>query len=462
MESLKRQLNGSIQFKLSFVLSIVIAAVAITAGAFSFLSALEDAHERQDDVLHQVSDLMGRIQASAPIALQKLELQDQDQDSSLFVQVLSPRPTAQGGAPDSPVRIPPSLADGLHTLDTADKNFRVLVQTLPAGERIVIAQDTDLRDTIAISDALRTLTPFLILVPILLIVIADLVRRVFQPTRALSEAVDARPETDLRPITDANLPREIRPFVHAINRLLSRVTESMDTQRRFIADAAHELRSPAAALALQAERLGNAEMSPVARDRLQALRRGMDRHQHLLAQLLALVRAQASVDDPGTPATRIQNVFHLVLETTLPLAEAKHIDIGVTGAENPEVPATELDLMMLIRNLVDNAIRYTPEGGRVDLSARIAPNAIILSVSDTGPGVPVSERERIFEPFYRVLGSGQTGSGLGLSIVAAIARKLQARIDLRDTDPASQSGLCITVTIPLEAGQPGASNLTLE
>lgn len=453
MESVKGRLNDSIQLKLSFVLSVVVAVVAIAAGTFSFLSALDEAHERQDDVLYQVSDLMGRIQISAPQALHEIELQDEDHDSSLFVQIAGRGTAVEKNKQDGAIAVPSSLADGLHTLDLGNKTFRVLVRTAAGGERIVIAQDTDIRDAAAFRGALRALTPFLVLMPILLIVIAELIRRLFRPTRILSERVDARAETDLRPIISHHLPREIRPFVHAINRLLTRVSESMEAQRRFIADAAHELRSPTAALSLQAERLSRAEMSDTAQKRLWALRCGIDRNQHLLTQLLALAKAQTSADSYDRPATHIQDVFHNVLETVLPLAEARHIDIGVTDRDDPAVRASELDLTTLVRNLVDNAIRYTPEGGRVDLSAKAKPDATVLSVSDTGPGIPISERARIFEPFYRVLGSGQTGSGLGLSIVAAIARKLDARIEISDVDSAAQSGLRITVTIPVKTRQ---------
>ncbi|TAL79077.1 MAG: two-component sensor histidine kinase [Burkholderiaceae bacterium] len=448
MASLKRQLNDSIQLKLSFVLATVITIVAVAAGAFSFFSTLDDSHERQDDMLYQVADLASHVVASAPQAIRNVELLDEDRDSSLSVQVLG-QGSADLHTASVPIPIPSSLQDGLHTLDVKGQTFRVLVHTIATHQRIAVAQDTDLRDTAALKDALRTVTPFLILVPILLIAIADIVRRMFRPILKLSRQVDSRPDTDLSPVGSDHLPREIQPFVRAINRLLVRVAESMETQRRFIADAAHELRSPAAALSLQAERLGRAEMSDAARDRLQALRRGLDRNQHLLSQLLALAKVQ-SMPDAHTPTrTKIQEVIHNVLETVLPLAEAKRIDIGVTGDDNLEVPVSELNLTTLIRNLTDNAIRYTPEGGRVDLSVTTAPDAIALSISDSGPGVPATERDHIFEPFYRVLGTGQAGSGLGLSIVAAIVRKIGARIELSDADETTQSGLCITLTIPI-------------
>lgn len=468
MESLKRRLNDSIQLKLSFVLAMAVGVVAVAAGTFSFLSTLDDAHERQDDVLYQVANLASRFLASAPQAIQNIQLLDGDRDSSLLVQVLPPQqvspepgmtlpeygpiPLDHGMADHSAgsitLPIPPSLSDGLHTLDVGDQTFRILVHTTAAQQRIAVAQDTDLRNAAALKDALRTLTPFLILVPILLIAIADIVRRMFRPTRELSEQVDARAETDLSPVGSDHLPREIRPFVRAINRLLSRVAESMETQRRFIADAAHELRSPAAALSLQAERLGRAEMSDAAHDRLRALRCGLDRNQHLLTQLLALAKAQSPSDAHTPPRTRVREVIHNVLESVLPLAEAKHIDVGVTGGDDPAVPVSELDLTTLVRNLTDNAIRYTPEGGKVNLCVTSVSDATVLCVSDSGPGIPAEQRDHIFEPFYRILGTGQAGSGLGLSIVAAIVRKIGAHIDLNDADEATHSGLRITLTIP--------------
>ncbi|TAM88535.1 MAG: HAMP domain-containing protein [Candidimonas sp.] len=454
MESLKKRLNDSIQSKLSVVLAVVIAAVTITAGTFSFLSALDEAYERQDDVLYQVADLVGRVQAVAPQALKRIRLQDEDRDSSLSVQIVGGTTAADRNGADYTVPISPSLPDGLHTLNVQDRTFRVLVRTIPTHQRIVVAQDTDRRDAAALHSALRTVTPLLILVPILLIVIADLVRRIFRPTRTMSQEVDARAETDLRPIADDHLPREIRSFVRAINRLLARVSESMEAQGRFIADAAHELRSPTAALSLQAERLGRADMSDIARERLRTLRHGMDRNRHLLTQLLALAKAQNSADAQAPSQARVRDVLQEVLETVLPLAEAKHIDIGVTSNENPATSVSELDLTTLMSNLMDNAIRYTPEGGKIDLCVTTRPGATVLSVSDSGPGIPASERKRIFEPFYRVLGNGQSGSGLGLSIVMAIIRRIGARIELSHVDETTQSGLRVTVTIPAEITAP--------
>jgi two-component system OmpR family sensor kinase len=222
----------------------------------------------------------------------------------------------------------------------------------------------------------------------------------------------------------------------------------MESQRRFIADAAHELRSPLTALSLQAERLADAEMSTPARERLTVLRQGIERGRNLLDQLLTLARARSAAELPKSLIS-IQSIYRRVLEDLMPLAEAKHIDIGVEGAQDAQVLVSEVDAIAVVRNLVDNAIRYTPEGGRVDLSVAMGEGHAVLRIEDTGPGIPLAERDRVFDPFYRTLGSEQVGSGLGLSIVQTIARRIGADIRLGFSDEVKQTGLSAVVIVPI-------------
>jgi two-component system OmpR family sensor kinase len=236
--------------------------------------------------------------------------------------------------------------------------------------------------------------------------------------------------------------------VVAINRLLARVDQSMESQRRFVADAAHELRSPLTAMSLQAERLAEAEMSDLARKRLLALRRGIERGRSLLDQLLTLAKAQAALDRPKSSVS-IQHVYRRVLEDLMPLAEAKNIDIGVQGKQDARVLVNEPDLAAVVQNLVHNAICYTPNGGTVDLSVTINEGHAILRIQDSGPGIQVAERERVFDPFYRTLGSDQVGSGLGLSIVKAILNRIGAEIQLGFSNEVERSGLCVSVFVPM-------------
>jgi two-component system OmpR family sensor kinase len=189
-------------------------------------------------------------------------------------------------------------------------------------------------------------------------------------------------------------------------------------------------------------------MSELARERLTALRQGIERGRSLLDQLLTLAKAQSAADLPKSPVS-VQGIYRRVLEDLMPLAEAKHIDIGVEGTQDAEVWASELDMIAVVKNLVDNAIRYTPEGGQVDLSVGVSQGKAELRIQDNGPGIPLAERDRVFDPFYRTLGSEQIGSGLGLSIVQTIAHRIGAEIRLDFADEVQQAGLNVTVIVPM-------------
>ncbi len=451
MDGFKRRLNESVRLKLSFTLSLAILVTAIVAGVFSFLSALDETHELQDDVLRQVAQLMDRQRLSPAPPATDTRLKDGDEESRVIVQRLGEaNPSAASVDAGGTLPLPTTLADGPHTLEVGGETFRVLVKTTAAGERIAVAQESGFRNEIARDGALRTVMPFLILVPVLLLIVADLVRKMFRPIAALSEEIDLRADQELHPVEDRHLPAEVRPFAVAINRLLTRVDQSVESQRRFVADAAHELRSPLTALSLQAERLADAEMSGLARERLTVLRQGIERGRSLLDQLLTFAKVQSAADLPHSPISA-QSVYRRVLEDVMPLAEAKHIDIGVEGTQDAQVWASELDMIAVVKNLVDNAIRYTPEGGRVDLSVGTSQGRAVLCIKDTGPGIQLSERERVFDPFYRTLGSEQIGSGLGLSIVQAIANRIGAEVRLDFSDRANQTGLDVTVLCPASA-----------
>ncbi|MFD1559903.1 ATP-binding protein [Paraburkholderia silviterrae] len=451
MDGFKRRLSESVQLKLSFTLSLVILVVAVVAGVFSFLSAFDEAHELQDDVLRQVARLMDQQRLSPVPVPAEARLKDSDEEARVIVQYLVDGHSRARGVDDaSPLPLPATLADGLQTLAVGGETFRVLVKTSAAGERIAVAQESGFRNEIARDSALRTVMPFLILVPVLLLIVANLVRKMFHPIATLAMEIDQRAEQQLHPVEDSGLPAEVRPFVVAINRLLGRVDKAMETQRRFVADAAHELRSPLTALSLQAERLAQAEMSSEARERLAILRRGIERGRSLLDQLLSLAKAQSSTELPDAPVS-VQGIFRRVLEDLMPLAEARRIDIGVEGTQDAQVWVSELDMLAVVKNLVDNAIRYTPEGGRVDLSVSSAQGRAVLHIEDNGPGISLAERERIFDPFYRTLGSEQIGSGLGLSIVEAITQRIGAQIRLGFSDHAKQTGLSVEIVMR-EAG----------
>jgi two-component system OmpR family sensor kinase len=444
MDGFKKRLRDSVQLRLSVTLSLAILIVAVVAGIFAFASAFDEAHEMQDATLHQVAILFDRQQMPLHYPTGK-EVDGDNEESRVIVQYLADGSKAIGNDDALiPLPFPTTLADGLSTLTVDGEDFRVLVRTTARGERIVVAQETAARDKEARESAWRSLLPFFILFPVLLLVVGDLVRKLFRPIATLSAEIDGRDEQALHPIDEHHLPTEIRPFVVAINRLLARVAQSMENQRRFVADAAHELRSPMTALSLQAERLTATAMPAPARERLLPLTQGIERGRKLIDQLLSLATAQSTSNRPQTTVS-IHEVYRRVLEDLLPLAERKGIDMGVESLEDAQVIINETDLLILVRNLVDNAIRYTPAGGRIDLSVERVQETVLLQVKDSGPGVTEDEQTRVFDPFYRSVETDETGSGLGLSIVKAIADRTGAQVRLGFADEIKKSGLCVSV-----------------
>jgi two-component system OmpR family sensor kinase len=211
-----------------------------------------------------------------------------------------------------------------------------------------------------------------------------------------------------------------------------------------VADAAHEMRSPLTALSLQTERLAAADMPAEARRRMQDLAQGLTRTRALLDQLLALARSQQSAQNAPS-AVSLQRVLRDVIEDLYPLAEERAIDLGVLSADDAMIHAQPLDLHLLVKNLIDNAIRYTPRHGRVDVSLAARDGGVDFIVDDTGPGIAEAERERVFGAFYRGAGDiGVPGSGLGLAIVKAVADKMGATVTLA-APPATGAGLRVVV-----------------
>ncbi len=451
MDGLKGRLSDSIRLRLSLWLSAAILFFAVIAGVISFGAAFDEAHELQDDVLRQVAALVDNNNLPTSEFHNLRAPQASDEEARVIVQRLgaSIPPSAGDGDDKLPLPLPVTMRDGLTTLTSGGEPYRVLVKTLRSGTRIAVAQETDVRDEIARTSAIRTVMPLVAFVPVLLIVVGWLVRRIFRPVASLSKEIDQRQYSELHAVPADHLPSEIRPFIRAINNLLSRVATSVDAQRRFVADAAHELRTPLTALSLQAERLSEAQMSATAEERLIELRHGIERVRHMLEHLLTLSSVQAMPRDGNARTESVLQVYRHILETLYPLAEAKQIDIGIEAKGDVSLCVSPADLSVLMKNLVDNAIRYTPAGGRVDLMLEVSECQAKLRVQDTGPGIPPGERARVFDPFYRVLGTTQSGSGLGLSIVKAIADKMGASLSLAYSDENTGRGLSVCLIVSL-------------
>ncbi|RPA51056.1 two-component sensor histidine kinase [Shewanella vesiculosa] len=446
MDGVKKCPRNSLKTRLSYWISAAILSVAIIAASFTFSSAFEEAHELQDDVLQQMAVLFDRYSLTpndstlTPLSQDQLEFQ-------VSVQLLGDNPASNPIAKNI-LALPSNLTDGFHTVNLATQSWRVFVRTLSSSQRIAVAQETAIRDNIAFETALHTLMPLLVLIPILLLLLGYILGKILSPISILAHDVDRQTEHDLQLIPTTQLPSEIVPFVEAINRLLSKNSQVITSQKRFIADAAHELRSPITALSLQAQRLQQTELTDDARQKLNALQAGISRSIHLLEQLLSMARQQDNSIQQHQ-RTSLKTVFTEVIEELYPLVEAKEIDLGFSQDSDAQLNANPVRLKTLIHNLIDNAIRYTPSGGKIDLSIIETEQGIEMTIKDTGPGIANTEVQKVFEPFYRILGSNEYGSGLGLAIVASIVQQMDAKISLTLADPVNNCGLCVTVKFPL-------------
>jgi two-component system OmpR family sensor kinase len=339
---------------------------------------------------------------------------------------------------------------GYATVETSEGDWRVF-SIQQRGQILQVAQPMAVRQRLAAAAALRTLAPFLVLLPALGLLIWFIVGRGLTPLVAVAGAVKARTPAALHPLPERDLPEEIQPLVTALNDLLARLGRTLAAQRNFVADAAHELRTPLTALRLQVQ-LAERAQEPVERARAFAtLRQGLERATHLVEQLLTLARQEPEAADQPFAPVQLGELVHEVVSALEPLAAARSIDLGVTRNEGGTIRGAREGLRTLLMNLVDNAIRYTPAGGHVDVASYREGARAVLAVTDTGPGVPPEERERVFDRFYRRVGSETSGSGLGLSIVRNIAQRHGAQVML-DSGPAGR-GLSVCVVFPPHEGE---------
>lgn len=447
MDGFKGYLTGSLQLRLSITLCSAIFIVAIASGCVTFFSALDEANELQDSILTQIVGVIKSAQFSFQDNSYISPALDDERGSNVIVQTISDSSPSSRNVP-SYFNLPPKIAEGFHTISSPSGQYRVFVAKLSSTLRIVVGQKTAVRDEIALNSAWRTLMPFCALLPILLLIVTLLVRKIFKPVSQLASEVNHRDEQDLTPLAFDAVPNEVRQFIISINRLLSKVGIAMEAQRRFIADASHELRSPITALSLQAERLSQSAMSVEAKMRLEKLSQGINRSKKLLEQLLSLARVQQYKDiDSNKAEISIRSISRRVIENLLPLAIDKNIDIGVEANTDVTLHADDLVIFTIINNLVENAIKYTPYWGRVDLRFYKKDNISIIEVEDNGPGIALEYREYVFNPFYRIEGTLQSGSGLGLSIVQITVTQLGGKIMLLDSEN-YPSGLCVRITLP--------------
>lgn len=328
---------------------------------------------------------------------------------------------------DLPARALLGLAD-ITVHGTAWRTFSVATR-----DRVIqVAQPLQIRKRLAANAALRSVAPLLFVAPAMALLIWWLAARALAPLKRVADGVRARDEQSLQPLPTAGLPDELSPLVAALNGLLQRLGASLGAQRAFVADAAHELRSPLTALKLQMQllrRAPDAQASALAADALNA---GIDRAARLVEQLLALARAEPGAPLPPLQRLDLGEVVHTAVLDTLPFAESRGTQIEPALAAAPLLGDPSA-LGVLVRNLVDNAVRYSPRGSRIEVRTFCEADVPMLEVDDAGPGIVREERQRVFDRFYRQGSSDETGSGLGLSIVREVAARHGAAVALDDS-----------------------------
>ena len=328
---------------------------------------------------------------------------------------------------------------------------------------VQVAETREKRSVLATEIIKGVMLPQFVILPLAALLVWQALARGIKPLHRLEERIRARKPEDLSPINHKDVPLEVVPLVDSVNDLLGRLDDSIATQKRFLADAAHQLKTPLAGLRMQADlaQREGTNTEELKRSLAQIGRSSM-RATHTVNQLLALARAESAV-----PAMHGCNLVHIVTDVVqdcLPRAMDKRIDLGYEGA-SASTPGVWLNgnatlLAELVRNLVDNAINYTPSSSEtpgmvtVRVQADHFGQVLLLQVEDSGPGVPQAERELIFQPFYRALGTEADGSGLGLPIVMEIARQHGAQVLLQDARPGQPSpGALFTVRFKAMPGQ---------
>jgi two-component system OmpR family sensor kinase len=441
VRTIRRQL---LMYLLGGMISATLVAILAT-----YVEVRSETNELFDYQLQQIADaLPDEIPDNLILPV------DKDEDEEIAVQVWN----AEGKLvfTSGPVTHMPLLGkSGFQSVTFNDHHWRIFNES-NANRSIQISQPKVARNTLAAGMALRALTPFMLLIPFLALLIWLVVGRSLAPLNRFAQEVSQRSPDALAPLPDEAYPPELQPILIALNTLLERLAQAFATQRAFVADAAHELRTPLAALKLQLQLVERETDTTQTAIGFRKLHDRLNRATHLVQQLLTLARHERPASGPAYKPVDLPALAVSIVSDHTPLAQSKGVDLGLMSsadANGPDVLGDENSLRIMLGNLVDNATRYTQVHGRVDVSVgRADDGSALLCVADNGPGIPEEDRSRVFDRFYRREGTGESGSGLGLFIARTIADQHGATITLSDTG--SNGGLTVTVRFkPSSSGE---------
>lgn len=419
------------------------ALILVGSGSavFVYLRAERDTQALLDDQMRQVARLVAARKAdpTVPAAGPGSGLAA-GADEDLLVTVRD----EAGGVRFSTDTAVPAPVPGFSERTIGGVPYRVF--GLDTGVRTVaVAQAVKVRRDAALGGALAALLPVTVLIPVLAVVIGVAIRRGMRPLEATIRSVAERSPLALDPLPLAAPEQDLKPLIESMNRLIARLRESLERERRFVGDAAHALRTPIAALQLQADVLDGCR-DPAEREmRFAELRSGIRRIVRLTHHLLALADDRGDAQ-PTAARTPIDVVLEEVAGLYGTLAAARGVRIELEPGADDDAPGDLGRLLLAVGNLVENALWYTPRGGVVRLVARREGDALVLDVLDEGPGLPAAELERVFERFYRAPAAHEGGSGLGLATTRAVVERLGGRVTLENR--ADRSGLVARITLP--------------
>lgn len=444
----------SIRRQLLFRLLSGLAIAGVAAAGAVYVKAQEEANELFDYQLQQmflalpIATLTASASPQAETADHETGEDGDEDDDEIAIRVLD-RSGARLYSSATATALPLQMSMGFSTVENQHGQWRVYSASR-RGNTVQIAQPMHVRQEWAAAMASRTLMPLAFLLPFLGVLIWLTVGRGLRPLKRVAEAVSRRDAAALQPLAANDLPIEVRPLVGALNDLLARLKRALNTQKAFIADAAHELRTPLTAVKLQIQLAERATDEAQRRVAFTELNQGLDRASRLVQQLLALARQEPDVDAAAFKELDLLELVRTLVCEQAPLAARKGIDLGITRAEPASVIGDVEALRVMLENVLDNALRYTPERGRIDVSLHATANQAIVEISDTGPGIPEAERARVFDRFYRREGSGVSGSGLGLAIVKNIADRHDAEVRLASSPDGH--GLRVVIRLPKRVG----------
>lgn len=435
----------SIRRKLLLTLIGALLAAGFTATAATFFSAQAEFNDFLDTHLKETAEsLVDSAADSGEFSkIRSLTVVGDAQSYRIAIQVYDSKTNSLWRRDGAPL-LPLPEAPGFGTSQVDGASWRTY--SVPSGPLIItVAQDTAVRTQLAASSAFRILQPLCILLPFIAIAVWIVVGEGLAPLEKTARSVARRSPNSLSPISTKGLPSELAGLVNAINNLLEKLDQSLSAQARFASDAAHELRTPLTALKLQVQLAQRAKTPEAQQKCLSRLNEGINRATRLVEQLLTIARLDPESIKKPAATIKIDELLASIAEDMRPIADQKKISISVESSP-ASVDGLEDALRLLITNLTDNAVRYTPEGGRIILSCGSEGQKSFILVSDNGPGIPFEERSRVFDRFYRALGTKTSGTGLGLAIVKRIVEMHNGEITIEDG--LDEKGAAFRIVLP--------------